>query len=84
VATCAFDKTLTLTLTLTLTQILTLTLLGMFVAACAFDKTINLFDFFSGDLVAQVTGHSELITAVRFSPDGYGTLSPTGIILFPI
>lgn len=47
-------------------------------AACAFDKTINLFDFFSGDLVAQVSGHSEAITAVRFSPDGRYLLSVGG------
>ena len=47
-------------------------------AVCAFDKTINLFDFFSGDLVSQVSGHSELITAVRFSPDGRYLLSVGG------
>ena len=50
----------------------------MFVAACAFDKTVNLFDFFSGDLVAQVSGHSDLITSVRFSPDGRYLLSVGG------
>jgi WD domain, G-beta repeat len=50
----------------------------MYVAACAFDKTVNLFDFFSGDLVAQVSGHSELITSVRFSPDGRFLLSVGG------
>jgi WD domain, G-beta repeat len=50
----------------------------MYVAACAFDKTVNLFDFFSGDLLAQVSGHSELITAVRFSPDGRHLLSVGG------
>ena len=57
------------------TNVLTL---GMFVASCAFDKTINLFDFFSGDLVTQVTGHSELITSIRFSPDGRYLLSVGG------
>ena len=51
---------------------------GMFVAACAFDKTINVFDFFSGELIAQVGGHSELITSVRFSPDGRYLLSVGG------
>jgi WD domain, G-beta repeat len=55
-----------------------ITLAGMYVAACAFDKTVNLFDFFSGDLVAQVSGHSELITSVRFSPDGRFLLSVGG------
>ena len=42
----------------------------MYVAACSFDKTIRMFDFFSGELVAQVAGHSDMITGVRFSPDG--------------
>lgn len=50
----------------------------MHVAVCAFDKTVSLFDFFSGDLLAQVSGHSELITAVRFSPDGKFLLSVGG------
>ena len=51
---------------------------GMYVAACAFDKTINIFDFFSGELLAQVSGHSELVTAVRFSPDGHYLISISG------
>jgi len=43
---------------------------GMYIATCAFDRTISIFDFFSGELVAQVSGHSELITGLKFSPDG--------------
>jgi mitogen-activated protein kinase binding protein 1 len=43
---------------------------GSYVSACAFDKSIHLLDFFSGDVIGQVTGHSELITGIRFSPDG--------------
>lgn len=50
----------------------------MFVCCCAFDKTISLLDFFSGDLIAQVSGHSELITGVRFSPDGRHIISIGG------
>jgi WD40 repeat protein len=42
----------------------------MYIATCAFDKTISIFDFFSGELVTQVSGHSELVTGVKFSPDG--------------
>ena len=52
--------------------------IGTFIATCAFDKTLNLFDFFSGELVAQVSGHSELMTSVRFSPDGKFILSVGG------
>ena len=51
---------------------------GMYIAACAFDKMISVFDFFSGDLIAQVQGHSELVTGVRFSPDGRYLLSIGG------
>jgi len=42
----------------------------MYIATCAFDRTISIFDFFSGELIAQVSGHSELITGLKFSPDG--------------
>jgi WD40 repeat protein len=51
---------------------------GMFIAACSFDKTISLVDFFSGDLISQVGGHSELITGVKFSPDGRSLVSISG------
>ena len=51
---------------------------GMFVAASAFDKTINIFDFFSGELLSQVTGHSEVVTGVRFSLDGRHLVSIGG------
>ncbi len=51
---------------------------GMFVACSAFDKTLNLFDFFSGELLAQVTGHSEVVTGVRFSLDGRHIISIGG------
>lgn len=47
-------------------------------ACCSFDKFIRIFDFFSGDLVAQVSGHSDMITGVRFSPDGKHLLSVGG------
>ncbi|CAB1119878.1 unnamed protein product [Ectocarpus sp. CCAP 1310/34] len=51
---------------------------GMYAAACSFDKVcvrcsivwIRLFDFYSGECLAKVAGHSELATGVRFTPDG--------------
>lgn len=42
----------------------------MYIATCGFDKSISIFDFFSGELITQVSGHSELVTGVKFSPDG--------------
>jgi hypothetical protein len=44
--------------------------IGTYIATCGFDKTVSVFDFFSGELITQVSGHSELITGVKFSPDG--------------
>ena len=51
---------------------------GMFIATCGFDKIIRILDFFSGEIVAQVGGHSELITCIKFSPDGKYLVSVSG------
>jgi WD40 repeat protein len=49
-----------------------------FVATCSFDKRVRVFDFFSGEAIDEVGGHSELVTAVRFSPDGEWLISVGG------
>lgn len=51
---------------------------GMFVAACGFDKTVKILDFFSGDVVGEVGGHGELITSIKFSPDGKYVVTVAG------
>ena len=51
---------------------------GMFIAVCGFDKVIRIVDFFSGDIVAEVSGHSELITGLRFSSDGKYLITISG------
>ena len=51
---------------------------GMFVAACGFDKTIKILDFFSGEIVGEVGGHGELITGIKFSPDGRHLVTVAG------
>ena len=48
------------------------------VATCSFDKHIRLVDFFSGEIIADVAGHSDIVTAVRFSPDGEFLISVGG------
>jgi WD40 repeat protein len=55
----------------------------MFIATCGFDKIIRILDFFSGEVVGEVGGHSELITGIKFSPDGkyLVTVSGDGCIL---
>lgn len=42
---------------------------GIFASTASLDKWIRLFDFFSGDCIAKVTGHSELITGIKFTAD---------------
>ncbi|XP_016372850.1 mitogen-activated protein kinase-binding protein 1-like isoform X1 [Sinocyclocheilus rhinocerous] len=42
---------------------------GLFVASSCSDKNINLIDFQTGESLATVFGHSENITALRFSSD---------------
>lgn len=51
---------------------------GMFIATCGFDKMIRILDFFSGEVVTEFYGHSELITAIKFSPDGKNLMSISG------
>ncbi|RXN34960.1 mitogen-activated kinase-binding 1-like isoform X1 [Labeo rohita] len=42
---------------------------GLFVASSCSDKNISLIDFQTGESLASVFGHSEIITALRFSSD---------------
>jgi WD40 repeat protein len=51
---------------------------GIYAATCSFDKWIRLFDFYSGRCLAKVTGHSELVTGVRFTLDGRRLISIGG------
>lgn len=51
---------------------------GSYIATCGFDKMVTLVDFFSGEVIAQVAGHSELVTGVRFSADGLRLLTIGG------
>lgn len=56
---------------------------GSYLVTCGFDKSITLLDFFSGEVIAQVYGHSELVTNVAFSRDGSSivTVGGDGVIL---
>ncbi|XP_030330910.1 WD repeat-containing protein 62, partial [Strigops habroptila] len=42
---------------------------GTFLATSSSDKSISLVDFQSGECVAKLLGHSEIVTGMRFSPD---------------
>ncbi len=51
---------------------------GIYAAMCSFDKYIRLFDFYSGRCFCKVSGHSELVTGIRFSLDGRRLVSIGG------
>ncbi|CAL8106915.1 unnamed protein product [Orchesella dallaii] len=51
---------------------------GYYVAVASTDKSITVFDYYKGDIVASLVGHSELATALRFSPDFQTLLSVGG------
>ena len=42
---------------------------GLFVACASFDHVVRIYDFFSGDCVAHVSGHAELVTGLAFTLD---------------
>jgi WD40 repeat protein len=43
---------------------------GLYIVTCGFDKSITMIDFYSGEVITQVFGHSELVTNISFSRDG--------------
>ncbi|XP_057715506.1 mitogen-activated protein kinase-binding protein 1 isoform X1 [Corythoichthys intestinalis] len=51
---------------------------GLYVATSCSDKSINIFDFYSGDCVASVFGHSEVVTGLKFSSDCTRLISGSG------
>jgi WD40 repeat protein len=51
---------------------------GCYLVTCSFEKQISLIDFFSGEVIAQVAGHSEMITNVKFTPDNMHVISIGG------
>ncbi|TNM95702.1 hypothetical protein fugu_016785 [Takifugu bimaculatus] len=42
---------------------------GLFIATSCSDKNISIFDFYSGECVATMFGHSEIVTGMKFSSD---------------
>ncbi|XP_077476735.1 mitogen-activated protein kinase-binding protein 1 [Stigmatopora argus] len=51
---------------------------GLYIATSCSDKSINIFDFYSGDCVASMFGHSEIVTALKFSSDCTRIISGSG------
>ncbi|XP_035709964.1 mitogen-activated protein kinase-binding protein 1 isoform X1 [Folsomia candida] len=51
---------------------------GYYVAVASTDKSITIFDYYKGDVVASLLGHSELATAIGFTPDFQNLISVGG------
>ncbi|KAI4792109.1 hypothetical protein KUCAC02_033606, partial [Chaenocephalus aceratus] len=42
---------------------------GLYIATSCSDKNISIFDFYSGECVATMFGHSEIVTGLKFTSD---------------
>jgi len=51
---------------------------GAYLAVSGTDKTITVFDYLKGEVLATLLGHSELATALSFTPDLQNLLSVGG------
>ncbi|XP_051500928.1 mitogen-activated protein kinase-binding protein 1-like [Myxocyprinus asiaticus] len=51
---------------------------GLFVASSCSDKNISLFDFHTGECLAAVFGHSDIITGLKFTSDCRRLISASG------
>ncbi|KAG8188886.1 hypothetical protein JTE90_014946 [Oedothorax gibbosus] len=51
---------------------------GSYVATSSTDKTISVHDFRTGQIVATMSGHSELVTGLKFMPSGKHLVSVSG------
>lgn len=51
---------------------------GIYIATSCTDKTLCVYDYYSGECMATMLGHSELVTGLRFSPDCRHLVSASG------
>ncbi|KAG7212590.1 hypothetical protein KM043_012885 [Ampulex compressa] len=51
---------------------------GIYVATSCTDKTLCVYDYYSGECMAAMLGHSELVTGLRFSSDCRNLVSASG------
>ncbi|XP_014259759.1 mitogen-activated protein kinase-binding protein 1 isoform X3 [Cimex lectularius] len=51
---------------------------GIYVATSCTDKTLCIYDYYSGECMATMSGHSELVTGLRFSQDCSRLISASG------
>ncbi|KAG8229700.1 hypothetical protein J437_LFUL009825, partial [Ladona fulva] len=51
---------------------------GIYAATSSTDKTLSIYDYYSGECMATMWGHSELATGLRFTCDGRRLVSASG------
>ncbi|XP_028251894.1 mitogen-activated protein kinase-binding protein 1-like isoform X1 [Parambassis ranga] len=51
---------------------------GLYIATSCSDKNISIFDLYSGECVATMFGHSEIVTGVKFSSDCRHLITASG------
>ncbi|XP_046383453.1 mitogen-activated protein kinase-binding protein 1 isoform X1 [Ischnura elegans] len=51
---------------------------GIYAATSSTDKTLSIYDYYSGECMATMWGHSELATGLRFTNDGRRLVSASG------
>jgi len=56
---------------------------GMYAATSCTDKTLSIYDYMTGECMATMLGHSELVTGLKFSNDCKHLISVSGKKKFP-
>lgn len=57
---------------------LCLDLSGIYVATSCTDKSLNVYDYYSSECIARMSGHSELVTGLKFTIDCKYLISASG------
>lgn len=57
---------------------LSLDLSGIYIATSCTDKTLSVYDYYSGECMAKMCGHSELVTGLKFTNDCKHLISASG------
>ncbi|CAH4032368.1 unnamed protein product [Pieris brassicae] len=51
---------------------------GIYLATSSTDKILSVYDYYSGECMATMYGHSEIVTGLRFTPDCQHLISASG------
>lgn len=51
---------------------------GIYAATSCTDKTLSIFDYYTGECMATMFGHSELVTGLKFTNDCKNLISVSG------